>query len=58
MDSDSLYLALSEETLEDVILPEKRAEWDMLRSKDCPEKFTANATDNFPKNLLSYPQET
>ena len=28
MDTDSLYLALSEENLEDVILPEKRAEWD------------------------------
>ena len=27
MDIDSLYLALSEENLEDVILPEKRAEW-------------------------------
>ena len=27
MDTNSLYLALSEENLEDVILPEKRAEW-------------------------------
>ena len=35
MDTDSLYLALSEENLEDVILPKKRAEWDQLRSKDC-----------------------
>ena len=47
MDTDSLYLALSEEILEDVILPEKRAEWDKLRSKDCSDNFTANATDNF-----------
>ena len=47
MDTDSLYLALSEEKLEDVILPEKRAEWDQLRSKDCSDNFTANATDNF-----------
>ena len=47
MNTDSLYLALSEENLEDVILPEKRAEWDQLRSKDCSDKFTANATDNF-----------
>ena len=53
MDTDSLYLALSAENLEDVILPKKRAEWDQLRSKDCTEHFTANATDNFfPKNLL------
>ena len=47
MDTDSLYLALSEETLEDVIVPEKRAEWDQLRSKDCNDNFTANASDNF-----------
>ena len=47
MDTDSLYLALSEENLEDVILPEKRAEWRQLRSKDCMDNFTANATDNF-----------
>ena len=47
MDTDSLYLALSEESLEDVILPEKRTEWDKIRSKDCTDDFTANATYNF-----------
>ena len=47
MDTDSLYLALSEEKLEDVIPPEKRAEWEQLRSKDCTDNFTANAPDNF-----------
>ena len=47
MDTDSIYLALSEENLEDVIFPKKRAEWDQLRSKDCTDDFTANATDNF-----------
>ena len=47
MDTDSLYLALSEEILEDVFVPEKRAEWDQLQSKDCTDNFTANATDNF-----------
>ena len=47
MDTDSLYLALSEEILEDVILPKKRAEWDQLRSRDCTDDFTANAIDNF-----------
>ena len=47
MDTDSLYLALSEENLEEVILPKKRGEWDQLRSKDFTEDFTANATDNF-----------
>ena len=47
MDTDSLYLALSVEKLEDVVLPEKRAEWDQLRSKNCTDDFTVNATDNF-----------
>ena len=47
MHTDSLYLALSEENLEDVFLPEKRAEWDKLRSEHCTDSFTANATDNF-----------
>ena len=47
MDTDSLYLALSEENLEDVFVPKKRVEWDQLRSKDCTDNFTANATDNF-----------
>ena len=47
MDTDSLYLALSEENLEDVILPENRAECDQLRSKDCTDNFTVNATVNF-----------
>ena len=31
MDTDSLYLALSEENLEDIILPEKRKEWEAIR---------------------------
>ena len=51
MDTDSLYLALSEESLEDVILPGKRAEWSQLGSKDCTDNFTANATDNFSPEL-------
>ena len=51
LDTDSLYLALSKQKLEDVILPEKRAEWDQLRSKDCTDNFTANATDNFSAEL-------
>ena len=50
MDTDSLYLALSDENLEDVVFPEKRVEWIQFRSKDCTNNFTANATDNvFPR---------
>ena len=51
MDADSFYFALFDENLEDVILPKKRAEWDQLRSKDCTDNFTANATDNFSPEL-------
>ena len=47
MDTDSRYLASSEDKLEVNILPEKRAEWNQLRSKGCAANFTANATDNF-----------
>ena len=47
MDTDSLYLALSEENLEDLILPEKRNEWETIRSRDCTDSFSANAIGNF-----------
>ena len=54
MDTDSLYLALSDENLEDVILPGKRVEWIQIRSKDCTNNFTANATDNvFPRTCCN-----
>ena len=54
MDTDSLYLALSEENLEDIILPEKRNEWEAIRSRDCTESFTANATGNlFPRTCCT-----
>ena len=53
MDTDSLYLALSEENLEEVILPKKRGEWDQLRSKDFTEDFYCECYRQFfPKNLL------
>ena len=47
MDTDSLFLALSEENLDDIILTEKRNEWEAIRSRDCTDSFTANATGNF-----------
>ena len=47
MDTDSLFLALSEENLEDIILPEERNEWQAIRSRDCTDSFTANATGTF-----------
>ena len=54
MDTDCLYLALSEENLEDIILPEKRNEWEAIRSRDCTDSFTANAKGNFfPRTVLT-----
>ena len=47
MDTDSFYLALSEENLQDVILPDKRSELDHFCSKFCINNCTANAIDNF-----------
>ena len=46
MDTDSLFLALSERNLEDIILPEKN-EWEAIRLRDCTDSFTVNATGNF-----------
>ena len=54
METDSLYLALSEENLEDIILPEKRNEWEATRSQNCTASFTANATGKFfPRTFCS-----
>ena len=47
MDTDSLYLALSEKELYDCIPEESEAEWGLLRTEDCKDDLTANATTNF-----------
>ena len=47
----SAYLALSEENLEELILIEKRAERNQLRSKDCSDIFNANATDKLSPRI-------
>ena len=53
-DIDSVFLALSEENLEKNILPEKGNEWEAIRSRDCTDSFTVNATDNvFPKTCCT-----
>ena len=48
MDTDSLYLTLAKEDLDECIFPSKRAEWTEKRSKDCRDDFRADA-----KNKLS-----
>ena len=47
MDTDSLYLALSEKELYDCIREESKAEWELKKTEDCKDDFTANATTNF-----------
>ena len=47
MDTDSLYLGLSEEELYDCIRVESKVEWELMRTKDCKDDFTAIAKTNF-----------
>ena len=47
MDTDSLYLALSEEELYICIQEESKFEWELIRTKDCNDDFTDKATANF-----------
>ena len=54
MDTDSLYLALSEKELYDCIREEYQPLWGLLRTEDCKDDFTANATTNFvPRNCCT-----
>ena len=47
MDTDSLYLALSEKKLYDDIREESKVEREFMKTEDCKNDFTANATTNF-----------
>ena len=47
MDTDSLYLALAEDNLDDCILPKKKAQWTLNRRNDCRDDFIADADKNF-----------
>ena len=47
MDTDSLYLALAEDNLDDCILPEKKAQWTLIRRNNCRDDFIADADKNF-----------
>ena len=49
MDTDSLYLALAKNELEECIWPKMKAKWGQLQSKDCTDCFTADAVgSSFP----------
>ena len=47
MDRDSLYLSPAEKELEDCIRREMKRQWERLRSKDCSDRFTADASGKF-----------
>ena len=47
MDTDSSYLALSEKELYDCIREESKFAWELLRTEDCKDDFTANSLTNF-----------
>ena len=47
MDTYSLFLALFEKELYDCIRDVSKVEWETLRTEDCKDDFTANATTNF-----------
>ena len=47
MDTDFLYLALSQKELYDFIREESKVEWELMRTKDFRDDFTADATTNF-----------
>ena len=47
MDTDSLYLALSDKELHDCFREVSKAEWELMGIKDCRDDFTANATSHF-----------
>ena len=47
MDTDTLYSALSEKELYDCIREKSKVEWEILRTEDCKNDFTANATTIF-----------
>ena len=52
MDTDSLYMALSEEKVADLIRPEMKIQWQMNRENDCREDIRGDEHYGFfPRNL-------
>ena len=47
LDTDSLYLALVADNLDDCILPEKKAQWTLIRRNDCRDDFIADENEKF-----------
>ena len=47
MDTDSLYLGLANDSLEDCIKPDMREVWNKIRMNDCSNTFAADFSNNF-----------
>ena len=47
IDTDSLYMALSEEKCDKIIQPEMQSLWNWMRKSDCSYNFAANSSSNF-----------
>ena len=47
MDTDSLYLALAHDLLEDCIKPDMREVWNNIRMNDCSNTFAADSSNIF-----------
>ena len=47
MDTDSLYLALAHDSLENCIKQDKREVWNNIRMNDCSSTFAASSSNNF-----------
>ena len=47
MDTDSLYIAMSEKSIREIIKPNMKEVWNLLRSSDCKDTFQADNVGNF-----------
>ena len=53
MDTDSLYLAVAHDSLEDCIKPDMREFWNNIRMNDCSNTFAADSSNFFPRTCCS-----
>ena len=54
MDTEPPFFALVEKRLEDCIQLERKAEWEQLNSKNCIDRFTADAVGNIVPRTLQW----
>ena len=52
MDTDSLYVAVAQDSLEICIKPDMREVWNNIRMNDCSNTFAGDSSNNFLLALL------